>query len=182
MKLGDFGPFVIFAAIYAAGSLGLPRFYFLAYQVKVGEMASAFVAIFGFPAVLGLTLGQFIANLGVEAKPIAMISPIISFAGLLFIYYMRKVNTFAGCMVYVVVTGIWLSLTLPILNPEVSSSVAALSAFVGQFIAVMVGYFGYLLARRTVSPATQATPQQVPTISSGNNTGVTLGRADGASA
>jgi len=182
MKLGDFGPFVIFAAIYAAGSLGLPRFYFLAYQVKVGEMASAFVAIFGFPAVLGLTLGQFIANLGVEAKPIAMISPIISFAGLLFIYYMRKVNTLAGCLVYVVVTGIWLSLTLPILNPEVSSSLAAVSAFAGQFIAVMVGYLGYLLARRTVSNPTQTSARQDPTSPSAGNAGVVLGHADGANA
>jgi uncharacterized membrane protein len=176
MKLGDFGPLVIFAAIYAAGSLGLPPLSFLAYQVKVGEMASAFVAIFGFPAVLGLTLGQFIANLGVEAKPIAMISPIISFAGLLFIYYMRKINTLAGCLVYVVVTSIWLSLTLPILNPEVSSSLSALSAFAGQFIAVMVGYVGYLLARRTVS-----NPTQVPALPSESNPDAMLGRADGAS-
>jgi hypothetical protein len=126
LKLGDFGPFVIFAAIYAGGTLGLPHISFLAYQLKIGEMASAFVAIFGIPAVLGLTLGQFIANLGVEAKPLAMISPIISFVGLLAIYYLRKLSTLAGCLVYIAITGIWLSLTLPILNPETSGSLAAL--------------------------------------------------------
>jgi len=178
LKLGDFGPFVIFAAIYAAGSLGLPQISFFAYQVKIGEMASAFVAIFGFPAVLGLTLGQFIANLGVEAKPIAMISPIISFAGLLVIYYMRKLSTLAGCLVYIVITSIWLSLTLPILNPEVSGSLAALSAFAGQFIAVMVGYFGYLFARRTTTSSTQASPQQVHALESATNTNATPSRAD----
>ena len=179
MKLGDFGPFVIFAAIYAAGTLGLPRISFLAYQLKIGEMASAFVAIFGFPAVLGLTLGQFIANLGVEAKPIAMISPVISFVGLLAIYYMRKLSTLAGCLVYIAITGIWLTFTLPILNPEVSSSLSALSAFAGQFIAVMVGYLGYLLARRTISSPTQASVRHVPAIPSESNPVATSGLADG---
>ena len=79
LKLEDFGTFVIFTAIYAAGTLGLPKIPLLAYQIKIGEMPSAFVAIFGMPAVLGLTLGQFIANLGVEASPIASLSPLFSF-------------------------------------------------------------------------------------------------------
>ncbi len=87
MKLGDFGTFVIFAAIYAAGTLGLPQISFMAYQLRIGEMASPFVAIFGLPAVVGLTLGQFIANLGLQVKPIAMLSPVFSFVGLLAIHY-----------------------------------------------------------------------------------------------
>ena len=93
MKLSDFGTFVIFAAIYAAGTLGLPRLALLAYQVKVGEIPTAFVAIFGMPAVLGLTLGQFIADLGVEASPLATLTPIFSLIGLLVVYYSRKFST-----------------------------------------------------------------------------------------
>jgi uncharacterized membrane protein len=148
LKLGDFGTFVIFAAVYAAGTLGLPQISLFAYQVKVGEMASPFVALFGMPAVLGLTLGQFIANLGLEAKPIAMLSPVFSFMGLLVIYYVRKVNALVGCLVYVAITSLWLTFLLPILNPELSTSFSSLSAFAGQFVAVMVGYVGYLVARR----------------------------------
>jgi hypothetical protein len=113
-----------------------------------------------------------------EAKPIAMISPIISFVGLLIIYNMRKLSTLAGCPVYIVITGIWLSLTLPILNPEVSGSLTALSTFAGQFIPVMVGYFGYLLARRTTTSSTQASPQQVHTLESETNTNANPGHAD----
>jgi len=160
LKLGDFGTFVIFAAIYAAGTLGLPQISFFAYQLKVGEMASPFVALFGMPAVLGLTLGQFIANLGVEAKPIAMLSPIFSFVGLLVIYYLRKVNTLAGSLVYVAITGLWLTFLLPTLNPQLPTSLAALSAFGGQFIAIMIGYVGYLVARRESKTPTQLTQQQ----------------------
>jgi uncharacterized membrane protein len=159
LRLGDFGTFVIFAAIYAAGTLGLPEIGFLAYQLKVGEMASAFIAIFGMPAVLGLTLGQFIANLGLEAKPIAMLSPIFSLVGLLAIYYARKYNTLAGCIAYIVITGAWLSYELPIVEPELSGSLAAVSAFACQFLVVMVGYLGYLLATRTMSRPAQIAQQ-----------------------
>ena len=149
MKLGDFGIFVIFAAIYAAGTLGLPKFAFLAYQVKIGEIPSAFVAIFGYPAVLGLTLGQFIANLGVEASPLAMLTPVISLVGLAIIRYSRKFSTLAGCIAYIIITSLWLSYILP-LRSDISSTVALYSAFAGQFIAVMIGYVGYLVAKRTL--------------------------------
>jgi len=147
MKLEDFGPFVVFTALYAAGTLGLPVIHLFAYQVKVGEIPSAFVALFGFPAVLGLTLGQFIANLGVEASPIAMLSPVVSFAGLLVIYCLRKASVLAGCIVYIILTGIWLTYLLPITS-GVSSAAAASSAFLGQAIAVLIGYVGYNVANR----------------------------------
>ena len=151
MKLGDFGTFVIFTAIYAAGTLGLPQISLMAYQVKVGEIPSAFVAIFGLPAVFGLTLGQFIANLGVEAKPIAMISPVISFIGLLVIYYVRKYSTLGGCIAYAIITGLWLSFMLPLVRPESTGTILTLSAFAGQFVAVILGYAVYLLASRTIA-------------------------------
>ena len=147
MKLEDFGTFVIFTALYAAGTLGLPKFSLLAYQVKVGEIPTAFVAIFGYPAVLGLTLGQFIANLGVEASPIAMISPVVSFVGLLVVYRLRKVSTLAGCIVYIILTSAWLTYLLPITS-GIPTTEAAFSALVGQAIAVMIGYGAYLAANR----------------------------------
>ena len=151
MKLGDFGIFVVFAAAYAAGTLGLPQISFMAYQIRIGEMPSAFVAIFGMPAVVGLTLGQFIANLGLESRPIAFLSPAISFVGLLVIYYSRKFSTLAGCIAYVVITGAWLSIMLPLANPGTATSQVALSVFAGQFIAVMIGYLAYLVAVRTLN-------------------------------
>jgi uncharacterized membrane protein len=148
LKLGDFGTFVIFAAVYAAGTLGLPRFSLLAYQVKVGEIPSAFVAIFGYPAVLGLTLGQFIANLGLEASPIAFLSPVVSFSGLIIIYYSRKFNTLAGCIAYILLTSVWLSILLGITS-NVPVSLATYSTFAGQFIAVIAGYLLYVAVSRT---------------------------------
>jgi len=147
LKLEDFGRFVIFTALYAAGTLGFPKVSLLAYQVKVGEIPTAFVAIFGYPAVLGLTLGQFIANLGVEASPIAMLSPIVSFVGLMIIYRLRTVSVLGGSLAYIILTTAWLTYLLPITS-GISTSEAATSAFLGQVIAVMIGYVGYLAATK----------------------------------
>jgi hypothetical protein len=159
LKLEDFGRFVIFTAIYAAGTLGLPKIPLLAYQIKIGEAASPFVAIFGMPAVFGLTLGQFIANLGVEASPIASLSPIFSFIGLMVIYYLRKYSTLAGSVVYVLITSLWLTYLLPITS-GISTTEAGYSAFIDQFIAVIIGYCVYVFAARTMftkpQPAEQA--------------------------
>ena len=151
MKLEDFGTFVIFTAIYAASTLGLPRLIFLAYHIEIGVIPTAFVAIFGIPAVFGLTLGQFIANIGFEASPIVMVSPAISFVGLLVVYYARKFSTLAGCVAYIIITSLWLSYILPIVNGT-PPDVAAYSAFAGQSIAVIIGYFAYLLAVRKIVP------------------------------
>ena len=156
MKLEDFGTFVIFTALYAAGTLGLPKISLLAYQVKIGEIPTAFVAIFGYPAVLGLSLGQFIANLGVEASPVAMLSPIVSLVGLIIIYRLRKASALAGCVAYIILTSAWLTYLLPITS-GISISDAAFSALLGQAVAVLLGYVGYLAANRMRSSPSSTT-------------------------
>jgi uncharacterized membrane protein len=147
LKLEDFGTFVIFTALYAAGTLGMPKISLLAYQVKVGEIPAAFVAIFGYPAILGLTLGQFIANLGIEASPVAMLSPIVSLCGLLIIYRLRKASVLAGCCAYIILTTTWLTYLLPA-STGISTNEAATSALLGQAIAVLIGYSAYLVGNR----------------------------------
>jgi len=156
VKLEDFGTFVIFTAIYAASTLGLPKVLFLAYHIEIGVIPTAFVAIFGIPAVFGLTLGQFIAGIGFEVSPIAMLSPTISFVGLLIVYFARKSSTLAGCVGYIVITSLWLTYMLPIVSGT-PVSVAAYSAFAGQSIAVIIGYLGYLFAVRKILPKTAET-------------------------
>jgi len=162
LKLEDFGPFVIFTALYAAGTLGLPEIHLFAYQVKIGEIPSAFVAIFGYPAVLGLTLGQFIANLGVQASPVAMLSSVVSFIGLVIIYRLRKASVLAGCIAYIILTSAWLTYLLPITS-GVSTAAAASSAFLGQTIAVLIGYGGYVVASRIKASAASPTEDQQTT-------------------
>lgn len=146
MKLADFGPFVIFTALYAAGSLGLPEIPLLAYQVKVAEIPTAFVAIFGLPAVFGLVLGQFIANIGFQASSIEMMSPLVALIGLAAVYYLRKSSVLGGIVLYVIMTSTWVAYELMTVPPKVSGDLAILSAFSGQVIAVGIGYVGYKIA------------------------------------
>jgi hypothetical protein len=113
----------------------------------------------GYPAVLGLTLGQFIANLGVEASPIAMISPVVSLVGLVIVYRLKKMSVLAGCVAYILLTTAWLTYLLPITS-GISTNNAALSAFLGQAIAVMIGYFGYLAANRIRASSSTPTAEQ----------------------
>jgi uncharacterized membrane protein len=159
LKLADFGPLVIFTALYAAGSLGLPEIGLLAYQVKVAEMPTAFVAIFGLPAVAGLTLGQFIANLGFGVRPVEMLSPVFALFGLLIVYYLRKSSVLGGLIVYVIMTASWVSYDL-IAVKHVESGLAVQSAFTGQLVAVLVGYLGYkaVTASGLARPGTIAQP------------------------
>jgi len=152
LKLEDFGTFVIFAAIYAASTLGLPKLLFLAYHIEIGVIPTAFVAIFGMPAVFGLTLGQFIASIGFEVSPMAMLSPVFSFIGLLAVYFARKSSTLAGCAAYVIITSLWLTYMLPAVS-GIPSNVAAYSAFAGQSIAVIIGYVAYLFVARKIFPS-----------------------------
>jgi uncharacterized membrane protein len=156
MKLGDFGTFVIFTALYAAGSLGLPEITLMAYQVRVAEMPTAFVAIFGLPAVFGLVLGQFIANLGFHVAPLQMLSPLIALSGLGIVYYLRKSSVLGGLVAYVLLTSAWVSYVL-ITIYDVAGDAAVMSALAGQIVAVGVGYVGYRVATAAV-PHSQKPP------------------------
>jgi len=88
-----------------------------------------------------------------------MLSPAISFIGLVVVYYARKFNTFAGCVVYIILTSLWLAYILPIVNGT-PPTVAAYSAFAGQSVAVIIGYIGYLIVVRKVVPKNAKIPSK----------------------
>ncbi|MGA8856689.1 MAG: hypothetical protein WB643_05925, partial [Candidatus Bathyarchaeia archaeon] len=83
------------------------------------------------------------------------LSPLFSFIGLLTIYYARKFSTLAGCIAYVTITSLWLTFLLP-MNSGISMTEAGYSAFIDQFIAVIIGYCAYVLVRKTMFPKAQA--------------------------
>jgi uncharacterized membrane protein len=125
---------------------------------KIGEIPTAFVAFFGMPAVFGLTLGQFIADLGLESSPLVMITPAVSFLGLLGVYYARRASTLAGCIAYIAITSLWLSFMLPAVN-GIPTVVAAYSALAGQSVAVIVGYLAYQLVVKRILPKKDSSTQ-----------------------
>ncbi len=163
LKMGEFGVFVVFTALYAAGTLGLPEIPLLQYRIKPGEMPSPFVAIFGYPAILGLALGHFIAGLGAHSGPVDVLSPAIGLVGLVIIYRLGRQRVLAGSIAYVIITSLWISYVL-IVSLRIPQAAAFSSAFSGQFIAVMIGYVFYRLlgaarALETTTPRAVQTSQ-----------------------
>lgn len=152
LRTTDFGIFVIFAALYAAGTLGTERtigdIRILFYKVKPGEVASPLVAVFGVPSIMGLAVGQFIANMASELGPIDLYTPGISLAGLALIRYATRIPLIIRCLLYVAITSPWLAFLLWSRHgvPPMDS---ALSALLGQLIAVAIGYGALLAIRQT---------------------------------
>jgi len=142
-----FGVFVIFAAVYAAGTLGIGRPEIAGVAVKVGEIGAPLVALFGMPALVGLVFGQFVANSASPLGPLDMVSPLVSLVGLLVIWYMRHKLVIAGSVIYVAITSPWLAYLISNAR-DIAYSAALAPAFASQLAAVIIGYVIYEVLRR----------------------------------
>ena len=56
----------------------------------------------------------------------------------------------------ITITAVWLTYLLPI-SSGITMAEAGYSAFIDQFIAVIIGYFAYVLVRKTMLSKPQAT-------------------------
>lgn len=140
-----FGIFVIFAAVYTAGTLGLGRISFGELQLKPGEIGSPLVALFGWPAIVGLVAGQLVANTASPFGPIDLITPFISLLGLIAIRYLSRYTVLAGSAVYLVITSFWLSFMLSLVRPGTNTLP---QAFLSQGTAILLGIIIYYLLGR----------------------------------
>jgi uncharacterized membrane protein len=137
----------IYAAMYVVLALLFNPISYGAINLRVANVLIGLVPIIGWPAVLGQTLGVFIANqpaLGDPLGPIDLINVIPSFMFSLLLWKLRNKSVFLGLALYSVALGITVSyalnyafkLPLEVEIPQVT---------VGVFIATAV--FGYLLFR-----------------------------------
>ncbi len=142
-----FGIFVIFAAIYAAGTLALGRLPIGDVQIKPGEIAVPLAALFGMASIIGLVFGQFIANMASPLGPLDLITPAIAFVGLLALRYLGKRSILAGLGAYYVISSAWLTILTSIVT---SKSDTFVTAFVSQGIALVVGMSVYFAIKPRV--------------------------------
>ena len=63
----------MFAALYTVGVVFLAPISFQAFQVRVADALLPLAIIFGWPAILGLSLGAFVANVYGGLGPVDMI-------------------------------------------------------------------------------------------------------------
>jgi uncharacterized membrane protein len=68
----------VFAAVYAIGVIVLAQISFLPIQVRVADALLPLAMLFGWPAVVGLSMGAFVANIFGGLGPVDMIGGAIA--------------------------------------------------------------------------------------------------------
>ncbi|MCS6783746.1 MAG: QueT transporter family protein [Candidatus Caldarchaeum sp.] len=131
-----FGVFVIFAAIYAAGTLALGTLPIGDIRVKTGEIVTPLAAIFGFASVVGLVFGQFIANMASPLGPLDLITPGVAFIALLVLRKLANKSIFLGVVAYYFITSFWIAF---LTSTVTGRGDAFANAFIGQGIALAIG-------------------------------------------
>ena len=138
----------LLAAAYAAMVQVLHPISFLQFQVRVANALMGLVPLLGMPAVYGLTIGVFLANLASPLGWIDLLSPVPSFVGLLVIYKSRGVSVFLGLTAYSILLGAWVAFMLWY-TVGLPYLITLLYVTVGIWIATAVlGYITYALAKR----------------------------------
>jgi uncharacterized membrane protein len=147
----------VFAALYAVGVVFLAPISFQIFQVRIADALLPLSMLFGWPAILGLSLGAFVANIFGGLGPIDIIGGALANFIATFVAWRigRKkfVNAVVGiCLEVVIVTiivGTYLSFLI-----GMPLAVGLLGIFLGSVIAIgLLGgiLFTVLSSRRLAS-------------------------------
>ncbi len=154
---------MIFAALYATMTIVFAPISYLIFQSRVSEILIAFIPFYGWPVVLGLTMGTLLSNV---ISPLGLIDLFVgtfaTFLGCLPIYALKRYPRYQilGFVAYTLIVSVLVSfelslvLSLPfiLVFPELLIG-ESLSAVLGASIL-------YLQLRRTRLPYT--TPPGIP--------------------
>jgi len=105
LKAKDVALMGILAAVYTAGVYVLPAISFLTINVRVADMIRGIIPFFGWPAIIGISLGHFCANLMSPLGPIDLLSPLVVLVPSYLAYIISK-RLMIVCFV-----PVWLSLS-----------------------------------------------------------------------
>ncbi len=131
----------VFAALYAVGVVFLAPISFQVFQVRLADALLPLSMLFGWPVILGLSLGAFVANFFGGLGPVDIIGGAVANFIATFVAWKigrrRPVNAFAGILseiiIVTIIVGTYLSflIGLPL-------AVGLLGIFLGSVIAIGV--------------------------------------------
>jgi len=132
----------IFGALYAVGVIVLAPISFFLVQVRIADAIIPLSIMFGWPVILGVTIGNIVANMygGLGIIDIAG-GTIANFLASFFAYKLRKkpfLATWAATATITIIVGSYLSFLF-----SVPVEIGLLGVFIGSVIAINI--LGYLL-------------------------------------
>jgi len=130
----------IFASIYATVSLTLAPISFMAIQCRVADALYPLIGLFGWPAIIGITIGEFITNTVSPLGPIDLLSPLV----LLPAKWLIKRFGFRAVPVFAVSVGLWVAFMLSVMFSQ-PYWITMIYVTIGEGIASL-GFGGLLYA------------------------------------
>ena len=148
---------MIFAALYAAMTIVFAPFSYLILQSRVSEILIAFIPFYGWPVVLGLTMGTLLSNV---ISPLGLIDLLVgtlaTFLGALPVYALKRYPRYQilGFVAYAVIVSVIVTFELSLVF-----SLPFLLVFpellIGESLSAVLGAsLLYLQLRRTSLPYT----------------------------
>jgi uncharacterized membrane protein len=140
---------IVFAALYAVGVIVLAPISFNIFQVRVADAMLPLSIIFGWPAIVGITIGTIVSNFFGGLGPIDIVGG--SIANFLATLFAWKIGTraikgswihgiIAEIMTVTIIVGSYLSYLF-----GMPLEIGLFGVLIGSFIAI--GILGYLLLR-----------------------------------
>lgn len=139
----------LFAALYAVTVLLLAPISFSTYQIRLADALLPLSIIFGFPAVIGVTLGTILANFTSPFGVIDILGGTIANFLAAFTAWKIGCKAFHGSwiiailvenLIVTIIVGTYLSILI-----EIPIEISLSGVFIGSFIAMNI--FGYILLK-----------------------------------
>ena len=135
---------IVCCALYASLVNVFAPISFQQIQVRVANALVGLVPLFGWPAIVGLTLGVFLGNMISPIGIIDLASALPSFVGLVVVHRLRRVSVLLGLQSYSTIISVWVAFMLNLVF-----RLPYLITFVYVFVGVSIATtgLGYLLYR-----------------------------------
>ena len=131
----DMALIAIFAALYAIGVIALAPISYGIIQVRVADALIPLSVVFGYPAIIGVTIGCFVANIYSPFGAIDIIGgTLANFIASWLAYKLRRniiIATTAATLAVTLIVGSYLTVLLGI-------PIIFVSVLVGSFIAINI--------------------------------------------
>lgn len=145
---------IIFAALYAVGVIALAPISFYIFQVRVADAILTLSIIFGWPSIVGITIGTLVANVYGGLGPVDIVGGALANFVATLLAWKIGIQKIRGRYIYAIAAEV--SIVTLIVGSYLSYlfSMPILIGLSGILIgsAISIGIIGYMLLRAMLHP------------------------------